>query len=315
MQRFALSICLYLFLMASLNAQQTAEEYYQMADEKEEAGDLQYALVLIEKAAALDSTDMWIRLKMSSILLAQDRFFDGLDQLYLAKKLAPDRPEPLIHLGNLSMETNDLEGAVRFFDQAERLDTTEVGRYMIYVNRATAYGVLRNFEKGIADLEEAYRIDSSDLVVLNNLSAFYQEVGQVNEGIRILKRLVELQPDFEGSYVNLGLVYAEMDSFETSTYYFAKAFELMPDDPLLLNNMGYLEYRKGNYSKALELIGQSVNLLPYNPYAYRNRALVYIALEQFEEVCRELDIAEYYQFAARYGDEVAKLKEKYCKKE
>ena len=50
-----------------------------------------------------------------------------------------------------------------------------------------------------------------------------------------------------------------------------------------------------------------------NAYAYRNRALVYFALDLEKEACKDLSIAEYYGFKLRYGNEVENLIKDRCR--
>jgi len=67
------------------------------------------------------------------------------------------------------------------------------------------------------------------------------------------------------------------------------------------------------YSLALQDVNKSIGLYPGNSYAYRNRALIYLALNKTGEACADLDAALSLGFAQRYGPEVAELKNKNCK--
>ncbi len=68
------------------------------------------------------------------------------------------------------------------------------------------------------------------------------------------------------------------------------------------------------YDKAIVDINKSIDMYPTNSYGYRNRALVYLALDKQEESCRDLAAAEYYGFATNYGEEVKQLIQKNCQR-
>jgi tetratricopeptide (TPR) repeat protein len=293
---------------------QTADEYIDLAKLKLEGKDYNYALTLVEKSIELDTTNVWSRLLKSEVLLELSRVQDAADELAYALYIDTTNAETYNRIGDFFLGINDLPSSLNYYDKAIEYAKSDTTKLSYLANRATAKGVLRDFDGAISDFEEALKLDDTNLVILNNLSAVYQEVGNIAAGIKMQKRLITLYPDFIGPYVNLGLIYSEIDSLDSSEFYFNEALKLDPNEPLLLNNLGYLYYKKKEYPKALENINSSIDKYPNNSYAYRNRALVYVALDLRKEVCKDLEIAVYYNFKDRYGDEVEKLIEKYCNK-
>jgi len=302
-----------ILLLFSISANgQTAAEYAAFAEEKYEEQAYDAALTLVEKSIALDSTNIWSRLLIADILLRLDRATEAEQQLIINIRNNPNASEAHNRLGLFYLEVNDLNKSIFYYSKAIEFAKSDSISFTYYVNRATAKGVLRQFDESIKDFEKAYAYDSSDMAVLNNLAAIYQEVGQKQKGIRMLKRLAILHPEMIGAYVNLGLIYSEIDSLKLSEFYFDKALEIDPKEPLLLNNKGYLHYKKKEYNTALRYINESIDLYPANSYAYRNRALVNLALKRKNEACKDLSIAEYLDFKMRYGNEVEALIEKNC---
>lgn len=304
---------LFLFCAFFSAEAQTADEYYNLSKEKLKKKDYNYAKTLIDKSIALDSTNVWTWLLSAEINLGlnqvQEAFYDYGSAIRIDSTVA----EIYNRVADLYTSINYLEESIFFYDKAIEYAKSDTMKFNYLMNRASAKGILRDFEGGIADLEDGLKIDSTNSLILNNLPMFYQEVGQVDKAIKILNTSVRLYPEFNGSMINLGLIYSEIDSLDKSEFYFNMAMEIDPKDPLLLNNRGYLFLKKKEYDKALKDINESLNIYPNNSYAYRNRALVYIELELIEEACRDLSIAEHYNFKTRYGDEVQILKEKYCK--
>ena len=103
-----------------------------------------------------------------------------------------------------------------------------------------------------------------------------------------------------------------MGRYEEALVYFNKALELDKDEPLTLNNRGFTRYKLNNLAGALEDINKSIFLYTTNAYAYKNRALVYLALDKKEEACTDLQKARELQFEKQYGPEVNELIKKNC---
>ncbi|NML39719.1 tetratricopeptide repeat protein [Chitinophaga sp. G-6-1-13] len=76
--------------------------------------------------------------------------------------------------------------------------------------------------------------------------------------------------------------------------------------------MGHAKYQLKDLKNALKDIQRSVALDPKNSYAYRNRALVYLAMKQPDKACEDLHRAINLGYTTMYGDDVQQLLEKHC---
>ena len=294
---------------------QTAQEYRAIAEAKLAADKPKDALVAIERAVALAPDSLWFQLRYAEILFDNDLYEDTQAQLYYLIDLDDNFAPAHQRLAQFYLSLNELDSSLHYFDQAIDRAISEIELYDYYVNRATALGMMRQFEQALIGFEQAYALDSTSITLLNNLALLYDDLGRIDEGIAMLKRITKLDSTFIGAYANLGFIYANLDSLDRSTFYFERALAIDPNDAVVLNNKGYLLYRKKEYRTALNLINHSIDLYPANSYAYRNRALVYFALELHKEGCRDLQIATHYEFSLRYGDEVENLYQERCTEE
>lgn len=76
-----------------------------------------------------------------------------------------------------------------------------------------------------------------------------------------LRRLIELKPDHAHAYNALGYTFAErgirLDEARTLVQ---KALELAPDDPFILDSMGWVDFRMGQNDQAIELLRKALGL-------------------------------------------------------
>lgn len=307
-----LILILLLSFLFQISTAQDATHFASLASQKYQEKDFNYALNLIEKAIETDSADIWTRILAADILMKLNRIREAEQQLIFATQIDPEVSEPYNRLGNLYSSINDMGTSIKMFDRAIQYAESDTIKFSYHINRASVKGMLRDFDGAVKDFEEAYAINDTDIALLNNLGALYGEMGEIDKGIALSKKSIQLYPDFLGPYINLGLVYSEIDSLDQSEYYFNLAIDIDPEEPLLYNNRGYLFYKRKDYQRALVDINKSLDMYPNNSYAYRNRALVYLALKLEKEACKDLEAAIHYEFKARYGNEVDELYKANC---
>ncbi|HPS83490.1 MAG TPA: hypothetical protein PLA88_04180, partial [Bacteroidales bacterium] len=139
------------------------------------------------------------------------------------------------------------------------------------------------------------------------------ELGKDDDVFKYLFRVIEIDSTFYGAYINIGFKYQLMGSHDKALEYFDKALVYSTDDPLLYSNRSYSRLMTGDLKGAMQDIEKSIKMYPGNSYAYRNRALIYIAMEKSEEACEDIQRALNNGFTEMYGDEVLTLQSKYCK--
>jgi tetratricopeptide (TPR) repeat protein len=73
-----------------------------------------------------------------------------------------------------------------------------------------------------------------------------------------LRKVIKLKPDYAHAYNALGYTLAEKtDRLNEATELLDKAISLSPEDPFILDSMGWLYYRKGNLDKAREFLDRA----------------------------------------------------------
>jgi tetratricopeptide (TPR) repeat protein len=68
-----------------------------------------------------------------------------------------------------------------------------------------------------------------------------------------LKRVIKMKPDYAHAYNALGYTLAEKtDRLAEARDFIEKAYRLSPEDPFILDSLGWLHYRLGNVEEALK---------------------------------------------------------------
>jgi len=78
-----------------------------------------------------------------------------------------------------------------------------------------------------------------------------------------LLRLIELRPDSAQAYNALGYTLADRtERYKEAREYIVKALALSPDDPFILDSMGWVEYRLGNHDEGVRYLRRAYEMQP-----------------------------------------------------
>ena len=123
---------------------------------------------------------------------------------------------------------------------------------------------------------------------------YYKEaIPEYDEAIR---RAGALKPTHWRLFYKRGIVLERVKAFKESEADFLKALELQPDQPFVLNYLGYSWIEQGrNLSKAQDMIRKAVNLRPNDGYIIDSLGWVYYQIGNYDDAVAELERAVQYR--------------------
>lgn len=246
-------------------------------------------------------------------------FYDEQDpqsafgEIAAATQLEPDSARPLINRSSMYIDAGMADRAIGDLDQALKLSRTRVDSTSLFLNRGSAYTMVRRFNDALRDYDAALAMDSTNWAVLSNKAAILDEIGRADESKAIYLKLHEQKPEEIVILNNLGFQASSANDHQEALRWFAKAQELAPDDPYVLNNLGYAQLRTGAVNDALRNVERSIKLNPGNSYAYRNLGLIWKEKGEKDKACTAFERALQLGFTEQYGPEVEKWRTDYCR--
>ena len=302
-----------LFLLSFISSQaQDKELFYKKASDFADKKDYENALKQIDLALYLDSTNSdFLFLKANTLYELKEykvafTTYSTLITHYPLNVLA------LNQRGILLNTVQEFEYAITDFDKALSICKIDSIRMTLFVNRGAAKISIREFQGAYNDFMEAYKIDSMQIGVLNNLATVMDEIGKGDQTLKYLFKILEIDSNFIGAYANIGFKYQQMGKYKMAVKFFDKVLSLDSNEALTYNNRGFNRLKLGDLNGAMSDVEKSIELYPGNSYAYRNRALVYLAQKNIKNACVDLDKALELGFTKMYGNEVEELKLKNC---
>jgi tetratricopeptide (TPR) repeat protein len=257
------------------------------------AGDVRGAEKELEKILAKDprNEDALLGLAMAQLESGQEA---KARQLFESLAESPNRRmQAYFYLGLMEARKNHLQSALQWFDKV----TEGPAAFDAQVNAATALislGQIPEARQRLAEIRKQYPQEALRMYLLEGelltknkdyAEAFEllghaleempgqtellyaralvaEELGRMDVLEADLRTVLEKNPDDPNALNALGFTLADRsERLEESKRYIAKALELKPGDPAILDSYGWVHYRLGDNATALEYLGRAYGLL------------------------------------------------------
>ncbi|UZR93819.1 tetratricopeptide repeat protein [Chondrinema litorale] len=188
-------------------------------------------------------------------------------------------------------------------------DDAEI-QFNVFMARGGAKSYSKDYKGAIADYNEAIKIRPNSAGIYINLGAIHANLKDYKKAEKNYQKALEIEPENGYALNNFGMFYIRQKNYNKAVEILQQAIKITSDDPLLHNNLGFAKLKLGEPDDALILINKSISIYPQNSYAFKNRALVYIAKNEIEKACADLTKANELGYSITYNNEVNELLDK-----
>lgn len=206
-------------------------------------------------------------------------------EIHFARALAADYPRPdlvRLHMGQISADRGDGEAARKWFDEISDLDLRPEATIRSALSLAreerideararlqgeddepeilrryvlTEVQILRDADRSgeaLLVINEALRETPDDTGLLYEAAMLSERLDRLDLMESRLRRVIELDPEHAHAYNALGYSLADRSlRLEEAETLIVRALELLPDDPFILDSLGWVRFRRGDTPGAL----------------------------------------------------------------
>lgn len=204
-----------------------------------------------------------------------------------------DRPVVLTLLGDIYVDTKQYQNAINSYEQTPLSSA-------LRINADTEIAInLQRLERTKEAQEKLKDIISRDpknydaLVTLGNVYRSNEEFAAAAETYsRALALLTKVEKDHWRILYYRGIAYERQKIWDKAETDFRQALSLSPDEPLVLNYLGYsMIEKKVNLSEALNMVKKAVELKPNDGYIVDSLGWAYFQLGDYEEATTHIERA------------------------
>ena len=187
--------------------------------------------------------------------------FDEAGRWYASVGASEQYLPAQMRIAGLLAKQGKLDDARKYLQQV----TVQNNQQRVQLVQAEAQ-LLREVKK----YQTAYEVLTQALEKLPNFPDLLYDRAMVAEKIskldiveQDLRKLIQLKPDYAHAYNALGYTLADRTSrFEEAQALLEKALKLSPEDPFIMDSMGWLLHRMGQQEKAVEQLKRAYGIRP-----------------------------------------------------
>ncbi|RWF50745.1 MAG: tetratricopeptide repeat protein [Mesorhizobium sp.] len=216
-------------------------------------------------------------------------------RLYLQYALAlkPDSDAALVQLAAVSEQLKDGEGAIAFYRRIPASSPLkELSELQLGLNLAD----LDRHDEAISHLKALVEAHPDDMRAYQALGGVYASKEDFRSAAGLYDKAVAMlntptRADWNIFYQR-GIAYERLKEWPKAEPNFRKALELFPDQPQVLNYLGYSWVDMNiNLEEGLQMIQKAVDLKPSDGYIVDSLGWAYFRLGRFEDAVREMERA------------------------
>ena len=217
----------------------------------------------------------------------------GLIYLQLAIYLAPGHPMALVTLADLFENVKKPEISIKTYERVAA--TSSMHRYA-QIQRALGLDTLERTDEAKAVLEKLIAEGPTDLEATMALGNIMRARKQFSECASVYSKGIDALPNAERSnwvlFYFRGICHERSKQWPKAEADFKKALELVPDQPLVLNYLGYSWVDQGvHLDEGMRMIRRAVDQRADDGYIVDSLGWAYYRIGNYEEAVKHLDRA------------------------
>ncbi|WP_395054772.1 tetratricopeptide repeat protein [Flavobacterium sp.] len=263
--------------------------------------------------STLVSKETLVTIKKIQFLLKKDQNQEALNLINTISKIDLEKNELFLLKGILEFKLDNFSASSNSFLNYAALTTNDSIKSSVHytigvidLQRNLKISAFNNFKK-------SFELDAKNYTSCIVLGGICMSNNEFENAIFYYKKALEVNSGLNNVWNNLAFIYQKLDKHLEAKNIFTKIIKDEPDAPLPYSNRSYSNLKLGFTKQALKDVNKSIKLFPENSYAFRNRALIYIELKQYEKACFEIETAYKLGYQEKYGSDLDTIKSQNCK--
>lgn len=210
---------------------------------------------------------------------------NSLQKAYNYASNSDEKISVLFELADLVIEEEEFLKAKNYYEIILNIEE-QAGAY--YGLAMTGEFLGKDLDYSIKNYKKAIDLDKNYDRAHYYLAHVYDKIGNVEEAIYHLKKVIEIKPDDFISLNDLGSIYEVLDEDELAKNYVEKSLEVNPNYGRALFNRGVLYKKENKNDLALKVYYKAIDNF-ISPYLFLNMSAIYIEEKNYKEALKILN--------------------------
>ncbi len=206
-------------------------------------------------------------------------------------KIGPEHTQykkTILSIAFLYKELGEEKTAINFLENKYKLFPKDID---IITYLASFYERDNRFKSAIEILEKGLSDTPDNTSLMFKLGAVQDKAGLKEKSLETMKKIIEIDPKDASALNYLGYTYTDMGiKLDEALDLIQKAHDLRPDDGYITDSLGWVHFKRGDFSKAVEYLEKAAELTSYESIisdhlgdAYYKQEMFKKALETYEK--------------------------------
>ena len=266
-----------------------------------------------EKLSDLDREDVNLRVKIGLLHLEEERYDEAIREFNIALASKPKNDSVRYYLAmawrgkgdtkraaeeflKIDPKSEEFGGAIKslafLYMKSGDLDggITTMQGYLdrikdspdIYMMLALLYEEKQDYRKAIELLKEARQISPQNVDILYQTGMLHERLGETDAALSYMEEVLKIDSEYANALNFIGYTWADRGiNLPEAEEKVKKALGKKPDDAYIRDSIGWVYFKKGEYTKALTELLRAFQSLPDDPTIAEHLGDVYTALKEY----------------------------------
>ena len=235
---------------------------YLLANALEQKGDTGQALAMYQKIAPAFELYANAQIHAAMILKKENRPADAVSVIIGAIGKKNDQVVLYLYLSSLYEDSKDMVKAEKIIREGIALFPRNTD---LHYALGTILEKVNRFEESIQSMEKVLSLDPQNADALNFIGYSYADRGmRLDQAEQMIVQALKIKPDNGYILDSLGWVYFKKNQYTKALNQLKRALELLPDDPNIIEHLGDVYLKIGQNKNAAEYYRKAVKIDPQN---------------------------------------------------
>lgn len=216
----------------------------------EESGDMDKSIEMFQRVPPDSGLYKDARLRLAYRYKNKNNLEKAKDSLLQAIKRDPKVLEFYQYLSGIYERAGDFKSAVKVLDRAKKYFPSDPN---LFLTIGTLYDKIGDYDKAISAMKEVIKLDPKNAFALNYVGYMLLESGgNIEEAEDMLQEAVQQKPGDGYIVDSLGWLYFKKGDYTKAYLLVKRALEFLPNEPTILKHMGEIYLVRGEKAQALK---------------------------------------------------------------
>lgn len=242
---------------------------------------LQVAMDCVNHAIELYATNLNFRIRKAQVLSNLGRLNEALSLLMQNEKLLGHDPEFLLTKASVHSQMRDSKSAIKYFERAlKELDGEEKDE--VYIDLSAEYQNLGNMKEAIQILKQAIAFNPNNEAAVHELAYCYDLDNKIDDAIQCYQDYLDLEPYSFTTWYNLGNAFSKAENYKDALWAYDYCLIINEEFTSAYFNMGNVYLVCDQFHKAIECFERCIAIDGEDALALDYIAEAYEHLEEYD---------------------------------